>query len=156
MGALTNVLKSAMTRKHVSEVGNTGLATQSMGTSVKALEIVASGNREGSQAMVLAANTIGKKNQTQAGSAEVGKRMGQVKRWADQMEALKPMIEAGAKDFARGTKAQTSMAKTIGQTTRDMAVLNSATQYDMYKGHSAANVAVAVNQSAYGGSGWSA
>ena len=155
MGALS-FIQSAMTRKHVSEVGNTGLATQSMGTSVKTLEIVASGNREGSQAMVLAANTIGKKNQTQAGSAEVGKRMGQVKRWADQMEALKPMIEAGAKDFARGTKAQTSMAKTIGQTTRDMAVLNSATQYDMYKGHAAASVQVAINQSAYGGSGWSA
>ena len=156
MGALTNVLRSAMTRKHVSETGNTGLATQAMGTSVKALEIVANGNREGSQAMVIAANTIGKKNQTQAASAEVGKRMGQVKRWADQMEALKPMIEAGAKDFARGTKAQTSMAKTIGQTTRDMAVLNSATQYDMYKSHASANVQVAVNQSAYGGSGWSA
>jgi len=155
MGALS-LIQSTMTRKHVSESGSTGLATQSMGTSVKALEIVASGNRAGSQAMVLAANTIGKKNQTQAGSAEVGRRMGQVKRWADQMEALKPMIEAGAKDFARGTKAQTSMAKTIGQTTRDMAVLNSATQYDMYKGHAAANVQLAVNQSAYGGAGWSA
>lgn len=155
MGALTNVFQS-MTRKHVAESGNTALATQSMGTSVKALQIVAKGNREGSQAMVLAANTIGRKHSTQSATAEVGKRMGQVRGWADQMEALKPLIEAGAKDYARGTKAQTSMAKTIAKTTQDVAVLNSGAQYDMYRSHHTAGMQVVANQSAYGGAGWSA
>lgn len=156
MGALTTVLKSAITRKHVNEAGNTALATQSMGTSVKALEIVAKGNREGSQAMVLAANTIGKARNTQAATGEVAKRMGQIKGWADQQEMLKSVVEAGAKDYLRGTKAQTSAAKTLAKTTQEVAVLNSAAQYEMYKGHHQAGVQVAINQSAYGGAGWSA
>lgn len=156
MGALAKLVTTAMTRRHVPESGDTLFATRSMGTSVKALQIVAKGNREGSQAMMLAANTIGKKHGTQAATAEFGKRMGQVRGWADRMEELKSIIESGAKDYARGTKAQISMAKTIAKTTQDVAVLNSGAQYDMYKGHHAAVAQVAVNQSAYGGQGWSA
>lgn len=155
MGGLATVLKSAMTRKHVSESGSTALATQSMGSSVKALELVAKGNREGSQAMVLAVNTIGKTCNTQVATTEVGKRMGQVKGWADQMEAMKPMIEAGAKDFERGSKAQASMAKTIAKTSQNVAVLNAESQYEIYKGHHQAGMKVAVAQSAYGGANWS-
>lgn len=155
MGALTNAFQS-MTRKHVPESGSTALATQSMGTSVKALAIVAKGHREGSQAMVLAANTIGKKHNTQAATAEISKKAGWVKGWADQQEMLKPKIEAMAKDYARGTKAQTSMAKTLAKTSQEVAVLNSGAQYEMYKGHHAAGMEIAINQSAYGGAGWSA
>ena len=155
MGALTNVFQS-MTRKHVPESGNTAIATQSMGTSVKALQVVAKGHREGSQAMVLAANTIGKSHNTQAATAEVQKKLGQIRGWADQMEALKPIIEAGAKDYARGTVHQVSMAKTLAKTGQTVAILNSSAQYEMYKQHYAAAQQVGVNQSAYGGAGWSA
>lgn len=156
MGALKNVLKSAMTRKHVPEGCDTAIATQSMGTSVKALAIVAKGNRAGSQAMVLAANTIGKTRNTQAATGEVAKRLGQVRGWADQQQMLNSAIKAGAADYLRGSKAQADSAKVLAKTSQEVAVLNSAAQYDMYKGHHAAGVQVAINQSAYGGAGWSA
>ena len=155
MGALSK-LQSAVTRKFVPESGSTALATQSMGVSAKTLEIVAKGNGEGSRAMVIAANTIGKHHNTQAATAEVGKRMGRIKAWADQMEMLKPIIEAGAKDYARGTLHQTSMAKTLAKTSQTVAILNSGAQYDMSKNHQSAGIQVAINQSAYGGAGWSA
>jgi hypothetical protein len=156
MGALTAAISSAMTRRHAPESGNTGLATQVMGTSVKALDIVAKGNKEGAQALTLATNTIAKNRSTQAATSEVAKKAGQLKGWADQQEALKPMINAMAKDFERGSKAQTDMAKTIAKTTQNVGVLNAEAQYEMFKGHSAASTKIAVAQSAYGGAGWSA
>ena len=156
MGALTNALRTAMTRKHVPESGDTALSTRSMGTSAKALAIVAKGNREGAHAMVLATNMIGRTRHTQAATAEVAKKAGSVKAWADQMEMLKSTVEGMAKDYTRGTVHQVSMAKTLAKTGQTVGMLNSGAQYDMYKQHHAAGMQIAVNQSAYGGTGWSA
>ena len=155
MGALS-LIQSAMTRIHVPEVGNTALATRSMGNSASAMEVLAKGNQQGNQAMKLAVHTIGQKRSTQATTAQLGKQFGQVKGWADQQATLNKIIKDGAADWARGSKFQADSAKVIAKTSQDVAIGNSEAQYTTYKGHSAANVAVAVNQSAYGGSGWSA
>jgi len=156
MGALTNVLKSAMTRKYVPESGDNALATQSMGTSARAMTVAAKGHKEGAQTMALAVTTIGRAKTTQAASSELAKRLGQLEGWADQQALNAKQIKAASAHYLRGTKAVTDSAKTIADTSQKVGVINAEAQYSIFKGHSAAQMDIQVKQSAYNGSGWSA
>ena len=155
MGAL-NLIQSAMTRKYVPESGNSSLATQSMGTSARAMTVAAKGHKEGAQTMALAVTTIGRTKTTQAASSELAKRLGQLEYWADQQVLHGKQIKAASAHYLRGTKAVTESAKTIADTSQKVGVINADAQYSIFKGHSAAQMDIQIKQSAYGGAGWSA
>ena len=156
MGALINVFKSGMTRKHVPESGDTRLATRSMESSANALTVVAKGNQQGSQALRLAVHTIGQKRTTQATTDQLGKQLGLIEGWADQQVQANMAIAAAAAHYTRGTKAMNSSAKILAKTSQTTAVDSATTQYDMYRDHTKASMQVTMKQSAYGGAGWSA
>ena len=155
MGALTNVLKSAMTRKYVPEESSTALATRSMGTSVKAMEILRRPD-EGSKTMRIATSVIGAKHSKQETVVALGKQLGQLEAWAKQQAMLNKQIKLGAAHYIQGTKSMTDSALTIAETSQKVGVLNSEAQKKAYNGHTESQLNIAINQSAYAGAGWSA
>ena len=155
MGALTKVIQSAMTRKQVPEESSTALATRSMGTSVKAMEILRRPDN-GSATMRFAASTIGSAHNSQEKVVNLGKKLGQLEAWAKQQAILNKQLKIGAAHYIQGTKSMTDSALILADTSQKVAVLNSEAQKKAYNGHVEAQLHVAINQSAYGGSGWSA
>ena len=155
MGALS-LIRSAMTRQHVPESGNTRIATGSMKDSASALAVVAKGNQQGSAAMTLAVNTIGRQSFTQSANDQLSKELGRIEGWADQQVIANMAIANAATHYARGTKAMNSSAKIIAKTKQTVAVDNATAQHEMSRDHMMASARITMKQSAYGCSGWSA
>lgn len=153
---LVKAVKSAITVKHVSEGSSNALATRSMGQSVKALDVVGKGNAQAAQTMTLATNVIGQDRTNQAQRHSLGKRLGELQAWAENMEDMKPIVLQAAKNYEKGHAAQAQMATAIARSSQKVALLNSTTQQQMYRDHSRTSMQLTTAQAAYGGSGWSA
>lgn len=147
--SLVKAVRGALTYNPARETSNGTLATIGMGTSVKALDAVAKGGVKNAGAIASAVPVISGKRLDQKSVNNLVQKLGHVIADEKELARLVPVVTEAAKAYEKSEQHRGKMATAIGQAHQKVAVLNSATQRNLYNSHADAAVQVTLNQSAY-------
>ena len=146
MGALTNLVKGAMTRVDAQSSSDNRLATIGLESSSGAIVALSKGGLKDARKMKSAVVALDGRSLDQQYTRAVGKNLGAVVANAERLKVLGPQISAAAKAWADGEKARTDALNNVSKATQSVATLNAETQANMFVGHSTANLKISVAQ----------
>lgn len=147
--SLVKAVRGALTHQPARETSNGTLATIGMATSVKTLDAVAAGSLTNARAIAAAVPVINGKRFDQNAVNTLVQKLGNVVANEKELARLVPVVTEAAKAYEKSEQHRGKMATAIGQAHQKVAVLNSATQRNLYNSHADAAVQVTLNQSAY-------
>lgn len=148
---LSRMVNNALTRQKAPDKSNTSIATSAMNTSAKAIQMVGQSGVKNAGKMAAVVPLLTGKELKQEQAHTMGKRLGEVKRDAVAMKALKPIVVEAAKAWESAEKDRAEMAKALSGSAQRIAIANSKAQVEMFHGHLTATTQVAYHQAAYGG-----